>query len=146
MFMEQAIEEARKAEAIGEVPIGAILVYRHEIIARSGNRIVRDFDPTAHAEISVLREAGEKLKTPRLVECDFYTTLEPCPMCAQALSFARIRRLYFGAYDPKGGGIDHGPQIFNQKTCHHKPEIYGGIMEKACSHLLSQFFQSKRVL
>src|SRR5260221_6826017 len=135
MFMDEAIIQAKKAEAHGDVPIGAVIILEDQIIASAGNEVVLNDDPTAHAELLALRRAAQNLGTARLPDCDLYVTLEPCPMCAQALSFARIRRLYFGAYDPKGGGVDHGPRIFTQKTTHHKPEVYGGIQEKECGDL-----------
>src|SRR6185295_564259 len=136
----------KKAAAEGEVPVGAVLVdsVSGEIIARACNRTERDHDATAHAEMLVLQQAGKKFKTPRLTECDLYVTLEPCPMCAAALSFARIRRVYYGAYDPKSGGVEHGPKIFDHPTCHHKPEVYGGIEEQACAGILKDFFKDKR--
>lgn len=142
--MREAIEQAKLAQSKGDVPIGAVVVFEGNIIAAVGNEIVQSDDPTAHAEILTLRKASQALGSARLVDCDLYVTLEPCPMCAQAISFARIRRLYFGAYDPKGGGVDHGPQIFQQKTCHHKPEIFGGMQEGECGKLLKEFFQEKR--
>lgn len=142
--MAQAIEQALLAQTQGDVPIGAVITYNDEIIAAAGNEIIQLDDPTAHAELLALRRASQKLGSARLIDCDLYVTLEPCPMCAQAISFARIRRLYFGAYDPKGGGVDHGPKIFEQKTCHHKPEIYGGIQENECGKLLKDFFRKKR--
>ncbi|MCK5295997.1 MAG: nucleoside deaminase [Alphaproteobacteria bacterium] len=130
----------------GEVPVGAVIVNGKsgEIIASSGNRVEELKDPTAHAEILVIREAAEKLGQVRLEECDLYVTLEPCPMCAAAISHARIRRLYFGAYDPKSGGVEHGARVFSHKTCHHRPEVYGGIMETDCSNLLKDFFKKLR--
>lgn len=142
--MEQALEQARIAETKGDVPIGAIIVHDGQVIAAAGNRIVQDNDPTAHAELVALRAASKILQTPRLTECDLFVTLEPCPMCAQAIAFARIRRLFFGAYDPKGGGVDHGPRIFEQPTCHHIPEVNGGIFEKECASILKDFFSKKR--
>jgi tRNA(adenine34) deaminase len=144
MFMDKAIEQALQARDHGDVPIGAVVVLDGVVIAAAGNEVVFSNDPTAHAEMGVLRKAAQSLGSARLGECDLYVTLEPCPMCAQAIAFARIRRLYFGAYDPKGGGVDHGPQIFNQKTCNHKPEVYGGIQEQQCSSLLLDFFAEKR--
>ncbi len=138
--MEQAIDEARSAAARGEVPVGAVLVRDGQVIARAGNQVEADRDPTAHAEILVLRRAGAT----RLEGCDLYVTLEPCPMCAQAIAFARLRRVYFGAYDPKGGGVDHGARIFEQTSCHHRPEVYGGIDEGSCAALLVSFFKERR--
>jgi len=144
-FMQQALIEAEQAAARGEVPIGAVLVDGGgKVIARAGNRIKETNDPTAHAEMLVIRKATAKKDEPRLPGYDLYVTLEPCPMCATAISFARLRRVYFGAPDPKGGGIDHGPRIFNQATCHHAPEVYGGIEESQAAKLLTDFFQERR--
>jgi tRNA(adenine34) deaminase len=145
-FMELALEEAERAGARGEVPVGAVIVEGQSgrIVAREGNRIEERHDPTAHAELLVIRAAALALATPRLASCDLYVTLEPCPMCAAAIGFARLRRLYFGAYDPKGGGVDHGPRIFEQPTCHHLPEIYGGIEEGRAGDLLKRFFRERR--
>ncbi|WP_417798575.1 nucleoside deaminase [Terasakiella pusilla] len=144
-YMEQALKEAEKAKSRGEVPIGAVIVAPNgEVIARAGNRCEEDHDPSAHAEILAIREAGRALGSARLIDCDLYVTLEPCTMCATAISFARIRRLYFGAYDPKGGGVDHGACFYNQPTCHHKPEVYGGLRETDCADLLTSFFKEKR--
>lgn len=143
-FMDDALACAYAALDAGEVPIGAVIVKDGQIIAEGGNRVVRDCDPSGHAEIIALRQAGQHLGSERLIECDLYVTLEPCPMCAQAISFARIRRLYFAAYDPKGGGVEHGPGIFDLPSCHHKPEVYGGLREAEASSLLKQFFQGKR--
>ena len=142
--MEIAVQEARRAGDRGEIPVGAVIVQNGQIIAQSGNHTEADCDPTAHAEMRVLQQAGQALGSPRLPDCDLYVTLEPCPMCAQAIAFARIRRVYYGAYDPKGGGVDHGARIFDQSSCHHQPEIYGGISEKACADLLQDFFKSRR--
>ncbi len=143
--MQQALIEAEQAAARGEVPIGAVLVDGGgKVIARAGNRIKETNDPTAHAEMLVIRKATAKKDEPRLPGYDLYVTLEPCPMCATAISFARLRRVYFGAPDPKGGGIDHGPRIFNQATCHHAPEVYGGIEESQAAKLLTDFFQERR--
>ena len=144
--MSVALAEAEAAGARGEVPVGAVLVdgAGGAVLAQSGNRVEELRDPTAHAELLVIRAAAAAGQAKRLPECDLYVTLEPCPMCAQAIAFARIRRLYFGAYDPKGGGVDHGPRIFAQPTCHHRPEIYGGINETRAGELLRKFFQSRR--
>jgi tRNA(Arg) A34 adenosine deaminase TadA len=143
--MQRALAEAEAAAARGEVPVGAVLVDAGgEVLAADGNRVEMLADPTAHAEILVLRAAAHKLRRPRLVDCDLYVTLEPCPMCAQAISFARIRRLYFGAGDPKGGGVEHGPRIFASSSCHHAPEVYGGIGERRAATLLRDFFQARR--
>jgi tRNA(adenine34) deaminase len=143
-WMNFALDQARKAGARGEIPVGAVLVWKDKAIAAAGNRVEELCDPTAHAEIVVIREATRLLGTSRLNEGDLYVTLEPCPMCATALSFARIRQIFFGAFDPKGGGVDHGPRIFDQPTCHHRPEVFGGISEQACSLLLTNFFRKKR--
>jgi len=142
--MQQALEEAVKAGERGEVPIGAVMVKDGKVIARAGNRVEELADPTAHAELLAIREAAQKLRSPRLIGCDLYVTLEPCPMCATGISFARIRRLHFGAYDPKGGGVDHGPRIFDQPTCHHHPEVVGGVEESRTAELLREFFREKR--
>src|SRR5258707_428046 len=143
--MARALDEAASAAAQGEVPVGAVLVDgAGAIVAATGNRVERDHDPTAHAEMLVLREGAARLGMKRLAGCDLYVTLEPCPMCAAAIGLARIRRLYFGAYDPKGGGVEHGPRIFEQPTCHHRPEVYGGIAEKPAGSLLRKFFQARR--
>jgi tRNA(adenine34) deaminase len=143
--MERALREARLAAERGEVPIGAVIVGPDgTVLAEAGNRTEETRDPTAHAEMLVIRAAAAKLGAPRLVDCDLYVTLEPCPMCAQAISFARIRRLYWGAADPKGGGIEHGPRIFDQPTCHHKPELYPGIAEAEAGELLRAFFKQRR--
>lgn len=142
--MSHALEAAAIAVKAGEVPVGAVIVKEGEIIASAFNRVEYDTDPTAHAEILVIREAARLLGDVRLVDCDLYVTLEPCAMCAQAMAHARIRRLYFGAYDPKGGGVEHGAQVFEKSTCHHQPEVYGGIEEEKCAHLLKTFFQKLR--
>lgn len=142
--MQDALREARAAAERGETPIGAVIVRDGRVIAAEGNRIRERHDPTAHAEILVLRAAGESLGSERLTDCDLYVTLEPCPMCAGAIALARIRRLYFGAEDPKGGGTVHGPRVFDQPTCHHRPEIVGGLMEADCATLLRTFFQARR--
>ncbi|MBM3468599.1 MAG: nucleoside deaminase [Alphaproteobacteria bacterium] len=142
--MDLALEQAKNAAERGEVPVGAVLVHNDQAIAMAGNRVEELADPTAHAEILVIREATRVLKMPRLVGGILYVTLEPCPMCATALSFARIKRIYYGAFDPKGGGIDHGPRIFEHSTCHHRPEVVGGILEQECAALLRNFFMEKR--
>jgi tRNA(adenine34) deaminase len=143
--MDRALRQARLAAERGEVPIGAVIVGPDgTILAEAGNRTEGDRDPTAHAELLAIRAAAAMLGAPRLVECDLYVTLEPCPMCAQAISFARIRRLYYGASDPKGGGVEHGPRIFNQPTCHHRPEVYSGIAEQEAGALLRSFFRERR--
>ncbi|MEE8171991.1 MAG: nucleoside deaminase [Alphaproteobacteria bacterium] len=145
-FMELAFAEAEAAAAAGEVPVGAVLVdgKSSEVLAAAGNRVESDFDPTAHAELLAIRAAAAKRASPRLSSCDLYVTLEPCPMCAQAISFARIRRLYFGASDAKGGGVENGPRIFSQATCHHRPEVYGGLDEARAAKLLRRFFATRR--
>ena len=144
--MEAAFEQARNAETRGEVPIGAVIVdgLTGEILSAEGNQIEQRNDPTAHAEILALQKAAKARQSPRLIDCDLYVTLEPCPMCAQAISFARIRRLYFAAYDPKGGGVDHGPRIYSHSTCHHQPEVIGGVREQEASDLLQNFFKKRR--
>lgn len=144
--MQEALAEAKAAGLRGEIPVGAILVdsASGRIIARSGNRTEADHDPTAHAEMIVMREGARQLGAPRMPEYDLYVTLEPCPMCAAAMSQARIRRLYFGAYDPKSGGVDHGPRIFTHAASHHKPEVYGGLNEQTCGDLLRDFFKERR--
>ena len=143
--MERALREARAAAERGEVPVGAVIVRSDgALVAAAGNRTEADRDPTAHAELLAVRAATAALGAPRLVDCDLYVTLEPCPMCAQAISFARLRRLYYGAADPKGGGVENGPRIFNQPTCHHRPEVYGGIGEGEAAALLQDFFRARR--
>ena len=144
--MELALAEAEAATARGEVPVGAVLVdgASGEVLARAHNRVEELHDPTAHAELLAIREAARGLGLKRLTGADLYVTLEPCPMCAQAIAFARLRRVYFGAYDPKGGGVDHGPRIFEQPTCHHRPEVIGGLEESRCGALLKDFFRERR--
>lgn len=142
--MDIALEEAKSAALRGEVPIGAVVVYEGKIIARTGNRTRELNDVTAHAEILAIRIAGEALKSERLIDCDLYVTLEPCAMCAAAISFARIRRLYYGAADPKGGGVEFGPRFYTQPTCHHVPEIYTGFSEEKAQKILRDFFREKR--
>lgn len=143
--MDLAISEAETARDRGEVPIGAVIVSAcGEILASAGNRTLELRDPTAHAELLAIRDACAKIGSERLIDCDLYVTLEPCAMCAAAISFARIRRLYFGAPDPKGGAVEHGPRFFAQSTCHHPPEIYGGIGEAASAALLKTFFAARR--
>ena len=144
-FMDLALEQARLAAARGEVPVGAVVVdERGEVLAADGNRTREQNDPTAHAEMLVIRQAAGKLRDERLLGCDLYVTLEPCPMCAGAISFARLRRVYFGAGDPKGGGVEHGPRVFSHPTCHHRPEVYGGLSETAASDILRQFCAERR--
>jgi tRNA(adenine34) deaminase len=143
--MARALAEAAAAGDAGEVPIGAVLVDgAGDIIAAAGNRVERDRDPTAHAEMLVLRAGAARLAAKRLAGCDLYASLEPCPMCAAAIGLAQIRRLYFAAYDAKGGGVEHGPRIFDQPSCRHGPEIYGGIAERPAGELLRRFFQARR--
>jgi tRNA(adenine34) deaminase len=142
--LERAFAAARAAAACGEVPVGAVVVRQGEIIAEAGNRVLVDQDPTAHAELLVIRAACRTLGSERLVDCDLYVTLEPCAMCAAAISFARLRRLYFAASDPKGGAVEHGPRFFTQATCHHAPEVYGGLRETEAADMLRAFFQERR--
>lgn len=139
-----AFAEARAAFARGEVPVGAAVLREGAVIARAGNRTRERNDPTAHAEMLAIRLACEALQSERLVGCDLYVTLEPCPMCAGAISFARIRRLYYAASDPKSGGIEQGPRIFSHETCHHAPELYPGIREAEAALLLRSFFEARR--
>ena len=143
--MTRAFAEAEAAAARGEVPVGAVLIAADgSVIAAAGNRVEADRDPTAHAEMLVLRAGAAALGAKQLDGCDLYVTLEPCAMCAAALALARIRRLYFGAYDPKGGGVEHGARIFAQPTCQHRPEVYGGIDERRAGALLRDFFRTRR--
>ncbi len=142
--MKKALEIAEKGQQQGEVPIGALIVEGSTIISTATNEIISRKDPIAHAEILSIQRACVKKGELYLTQCDLYVTLEPCPMCAQAISFARLRRLYFGAYDPKRGGVDHGPQIFNASSCFHQPEVIGGLLEKQCAHLLLSFFETRR--
>ena len=145
-FMSLAFAEAQAAAAAGEVPVGAVLVdgASGQVLARAHNRVEEWGDPTAHAELIALREGARLMGAKRLTGADLYVTLEPCPMCAQAVSFARLRRLYFGAYDPKGGGVEHGARIFEQPSCHHRPEIVGGLEERRAAALLRAFFKERR--
>ena len=142
--MGAALDLARAAADAGEVPVGAVVVQGGEIIGRGGNRPIADHDPTAHAEIAAIRDAARTLGTDRLNGCDLYVTLEPCAMCAGAIAHARIRRLYYGAPDPKGGAVTHGPRLFEQPTIHHRPEVYGGIGEEEGAALLRKFFEARR--
>lgn len=143
--MHRALAEAREAAARSEVPVGAVLVdAAGRVIAAAGNRTRELSDPTAHAEMLVIREACRGLGSERLVGCDLWVTLEPCPMCAAAISLARIRRLYFAASDPKGGGVEHGPRVFSHPTCHHAPEWYSGLAEMEAAALLREFFEARR--
>jgi tRNA(adenine34) deaminase len=143
-YMDLALDEARLAALRGEVPVGALLVSQGNIIASAGNRTRELNDPTAHAEMLVIRAAASRLGSERLNNCDLYVTLEPCAMCAGAISFARIGRLYYAAQDPKGGGVEHGGRLYSQPTCHHAPEIYSGIQEIEAAIILRDFFKSKR--
>ena len=143
-FMDLALEQAENAEKAGEVPIGCVIVRDNAVIARAGNRTLTDRDPTAHAEILALREAARQLGSERLIDCDLYVTLEPCTMCAAAISFARIRRLYYGAADPKGGAVDSGVRFFASPTCHHAPEVYPSVGENKAATMLREFFKARR--
>jgi tRNA(adenine34) deaminase len=142
--MGLALDEARAAAGRGEVPVGAVILCEGKLIASAGNRTLELKDPTAHAEMLVIRAASAQLSSERLTSCDLYVTLEPCAMCAAAISFARVRRLYFGAPDPKMGGVEHGPRIFAQPTCHHRPEVYGAIREADAAMLIRSFFEARR--
>ena len=142
--MDDALAEARAAQEADEVPVGAVIVREGAVLARAGNRTLRDRDPTAHAEMVAIRAAAAAVGSERLTECDLYVTLEPCAMCAAALSFARIRRLYYGAADPKGGAVDSGVRFFSSPTCHHRPEVYGGMGEREAAGMLREFFQARR--
>jgi tRNA(Arg) A34 adenosine deaminase TadA len=143
-FMLEALAEAEAAAARGEVPIGAVIVQDGKVIARNGNRTIELNDPTAHAELLAIREACHVLGSQRLAGCDLYVTLEPCPMCAAAISFARIRRLYYGADDPKGGAVESGVRFYADPTCHHVPEVYSGLAEQESGRILRDFFGAKR--
>jgi len=139
-----ALDEARAAGERGEVPVGCVIVRNGDVIARAGNRTLSHHDPTAHAEMLAIRSAGAFLGTARLEDCDLYVTLEPCAMCAGAVAFARIRRLYYGAADPKGGAVDNGVKFFASPACHHRPEIYSGIAAAEAAALLQNFFKERR--
>ena len=143
-FMDMALEEARAAGARGEVPVGCVIARDGAVVARAGNRTLADRDPTAHAEIIAIRAAAASLGSERLDACDLYVTLEPCAMCAGAVAFARVRRLYYGAADPKGGAVDNGVKFFASTSCHHRPEVYGGLAEAEASALLKEFFRERR--
>src|ERR1700760_4310531 len=143
-FMPAAIDQAKDAAAAGGGPVGCVIVRAGAIIARSGTRTLADRDPSAHAEMLAIRAAAQALGSERLIDCDLYVTLEPCTMCAAAISFARIRRLYYGAADPKGGAVEHGVRFFSAATCHHRPEVYGGIGEQEAAGLLRDFFAARR--
>jgi tRNA(adenine34) deaminase len=143
--MDIALKEAEAAAARGEVPVGAVIVDdKAHILAQAGNRVVELADPSAHAEMLAIRAAAAKFGSERLTGCDLYVTLEPCPMCAGAISLARIRRLYYGAEDEKSGGVDHGPRLFSQSVCHHAPEVYGGIQARPAAEMLKAFFKLRR--
>ena len=143
-YMQRALELAREAEAAGEVPIGAVVVKDGNIIGEGNNRTRRDHDPSAHAEIVAIRDAARALANDRLAECDLWVTLEPCPMCAGAIAHARLARLYYGASDPKGGGVEHGARVFTHPTCHHRPEVFEGIAAEEAGAMLRGFFKEKR--
>lgn len=143
-FMQLALDEAARAAARGEVPVGAVLVRAGAVLAADGNRTREQADPTAHAEILVLRAGAARLGNDRLGDCDLYVTLEPCTMCAAAISFARLRRVYYGAADAKGGAVESGVRFFAQPTCHHRPEVYGGFRERESAQLLREFFAGRR--
>ncbi|WP_428032962.1 nucleoside deaminase [Ancylobacter sp.] len=142
--MARALAEAANAAARGEVPVGAVLVQQGEVLAADGNRTREQADPTAHAEMLVIRAAAARLGNDRLGACDLYVTLEPCTMCAGAISFARLRRVYYGAPDPKGGAVESGVRFFDQATCHHRPDTYGGLGERESAQLLRDFFAGRR--
>jgi len=143
-FMDLALKQAEIAETYGEVPIGCVIVHEGEVIAQAGNRTLSDRDPSAHAEMLAIRQAATVLGNERLVDCDLYVTLEPCTMCTAAISFARIRRLYYGAADPKGGAVESGVRFFAAPTCHHAPEVYSGLSETAAAAMLRDFFKARR--
>jgi tRNA(adenine34) deaminase len=143
-WMREALAEALAAGDAGEVPVGAVAVAGDAIVGRGQNRVVRDLDPTAHAEIVAMRMAAKALGNYRLVDCELFVTLEPCAMCAGAISFARLRRLYYAAPDPRGGAVDNGPHFFRQSTCHHTPEVYGGLRESEAAEMLRAFFAARR--
>ncbi len=142
--MALAFAQARLAAARGEVPVGAVIMRNSEMLAADGNRTLELKDPSAHAEMLVIRQAAARIGSERLIGCDLYVTLEPCPMCAGAISFARLRRLYFGASDPKGGAVENGVRLFASPTCHHAPEVYGGLGEQEAASLLRDFFKARR--
>ena len=143
-FMALALAQAQLSAQAGEVPVGAVVVRGDEILAIAHNLTETQHDPTAHAEILAIRNAAKKTGAARLPDCDWYVSLEPCAMCAAAISFARIRRVYFGAFDVKGGAVENGPRFFSQPTCHHRPEVYGGIEETQAAQILKDFFKDKR--
>lgn len=143
-FMDLALDEARATAAAGEVPVGCVIVREGAVVAKARNRTVADRDPTAHAELLAIRQAAAALGSERLSDCDLYVTLEPCTMCAAAISFARIRRLYYGAADPKGGAVENGVRFYAAPTCHHRPEVYSDIAAREATELLRAFFQTRR--
>ncbi len=143
-FMDLALAEAHASGERGEVPVGCVVVCNGDVLARAGNRTLAHRDPTAHAEMLAIREAAARLGSERLEDCDLYITLEPCAMCAGAIAFARIRRLYYGAADPKGGAVDNGVKFFASPSCHHRPEVYGGLAEAEAGALLKEFFKERR--
>jgi tRNA(adenine34) deaminase len=143
-FMDLALAEARTAADAGEVPVGCVIVHNNTVLAKAANRTIADRDPTAHAELLAIRAAAHAIGSERLADCDLYVTIEPCTMCAAAMSFARIRRLYYGAADEKGGAVESGVRFFASATCHHRPEIYGGIGERGAAALLQDFFRTRR--
>ena len=143
-FMDLALSEARAAAVAGEVPVGCVIVLNDAVVVTAFNRTIADRDPTAHAEMLAIRAAATAIGAERLTDCDLYVTLEPCAMCAAAMSFARIRRLYYGAADPKGGAVENGVCFFASPTCHHRPQVYGGIGEAEASDLLKDFFRARR--
>ncbi len=143
-FMDLALNAAETAAKAGEVPIGCVIVRDGEVVASAGNRTLTDRDPTAHAEMLAIREAAKRIGSERLIDCDLYVTLEPCTMCAAAISFARIRRLYYGATDPKGGAVDSGVRFYASKTCHHAPEVYSAVGESEAAVMLKEFFRARR--
>ena len=143
-FMDLALKAAENAAKSGEVPVGCVIVRNNEILASAGNRTLTDRDPTAHAEILAIRHAAREIGSERLADCDLYVTLEPCTMCAAAISFARVRRLYYGAADPKGGAVDSGVRFFASPTCHHAPEVYSAVGEREAASLLREFFKARR--
>ena len=142
--MDLALKTARNAGKSGEVPIGCVIVRNYQVIATAANRTLTDRDPTAHAEVLAIRQAAERIGTERLTDCDLYVTLEPCTMCAAAISLARIRRLYYAAADPKGGAVESGVRFFASPTCHHRPDVYGGIQEARAAELMRRFFKERR--
>lgn len=145
-LMQRALAQARLAAEVGEVPVGAVVARLSDgaVLAEMHNRVETDRDPTAHAEILAIRAAARRLGEKQLQDCVLVVTLEPCAMCAQAIAFARLGRLVFGAYDPKGGGVEHGARVFEQPTCHHRPEVVGGLRERDCGALLKDFFAARR--